>query len=306
MEIKITQKLLNHIGEELDCKITNHEILGSGEHNINYILKSNKGKFVLRIYANTQFENADKEFKIMKKLDGRFTARVFYLDTSKEYLEQDYMIQEFIEGKTLINFDRTNIVKVAKLLKEIHKIKDLRKDRFWKNPISYWTKNNLLNNSKFISEEFSLEMKVLYEEVLQRLEEIKPFIKKYKRNSLMHDDPIPANFIEKKNGELILVDWELAGFDYFFFDFGCIIAESRINKELEQIFLEAYGFGINPNEKKVVDAICISRILSLIGWLIERIALSKQGKSSFALQDNDKYEKMLKEELKHIQMLLKK
>lgn len=306
MKIKITQKLLNHIEKELDCIIINHEIIGNGEHNINYILESNKGKFVLRIYANTQFKNADKEFKIMKKLDERFAARVFYLDTSKKYLEQDYMIQEFIQGKTLKNFDKTNIVKVAKLLKKIHKIKDSKKDRVWKNPISDWTKNNLLNNSKSISEEFGFEMKELYDDVLQRLEDIKPFIKKYKRNSLMHDDPIPTNFIEKENGELILVDWELAGFDYFFFDFGCVIAESNISEELEQLFLETYGFGINPEEKKVIDAICISRILSLIGWYIERIALSKQGKSSFALQDNNKYEKLLKEELKHIHKLLKK
>lgn len=304
MEIKVTQKLLDHIGRELGYDIKKCEILGHGEHNMNYVLKTDKENFVLRIYANTQFDNSKKEFEIMKRLNGKFSPKALYLDTSKEFIAQDYMIQKFIAGKILKEFNKNNISKVASLLKEIHKIKNIKKDREWKKPIGDWTKNNLLENSKFLGKEFNKEIENLYHEVLNRLEKIRPFVEKYKRTSLTHDDPIPENFMEKDNGELVLIDWELATFDYYFLDFGAVIAESHIDKELEKIFLESYGFGLNEVEKKIVDVVKINRILSLIGWLIERIATCKQGKELCAFQDKKKYDKKLKEELKHIRLLL--
>jgi len=302
MKIVVTKKLLNHIEKKLKCDVKSYKILGNGEHNVNYILQTSKGNFVLRIYANIQFDNSRKEYSLLRKLRGRFAPKAMYLDTTKQYIKQDYMIQEFVEGKTLSKFDEKNIVKVALLLKEIHKITDIKKSRSWDNPISSWTKNNLLNNSKFLGSAFQTEMKKLYKEILDILIEIQLYVKKYDRTSLIHDDPIPANFIEKHNGELILIDWELASFDYFFFDFGAVIAESHIDKRLEQIFLKTYGFGIKPEEKKIIQAINISRILSVIGWLIERLAMEKQGKDSFALQDNKKYSKRLADNLKYIRL----
>lgn len=63
--IDITSKLIKKIESELNCKIESHNTLGNGEHNVNFLLDTNKGKFVLRIYANTQFDNSEKEFKIL-------------------------------------------------------------------------------------------------------------------------------------------------------------------------------------------------------------------------------------------------
>jgi len=63
MKIKITKKLLSHLEKELKCDIEKYETIGHGEHNMNYVLKTDKGKFVLRIYANTQFDNSKKNLK---------------------------------------------------------------------------------------------------------------------------------------------------------------------------------------------------------------------------------------------------
>ncbi len=306
MGLKVPKVLLANIEIELDCKILSYIILGSGEHNINYLLKSSKGPFVLRIYANTQFDNALKEYKILKKLDGKFSPKVLYLDMSKRFIKQNYMIQEFIEGKTLQKFDKKSIVKAANLLKEVHKIVDLRTKRSWKNLITFWTENNILKNSKFLGDTFNEEIKSLHSKVIQKLTEIIPLVSKYERTSLTHDDIVPENFIEKKNGELVLIDWELACFDYFFFDFGSILAESNLSKDLEDLFLKTYGFGRDSSEKKIIKAVNCSRILSLIGWLIERIALNMQGKRSFALEDINKYKRKLKKELVHLETLLSK
>jgi len=304
MGIEITQDLLGYIGEKLNCDIIGCKILGHGEHNMNYTLETNNGRFVLRICANTLLKNLEKEFYIMKELSGKFSPKVFYLDISKKLISQDYMIQEFIDGKALSSFDESNIVRVANLLKNVHEIKNPEKDREWDNLISRWAQNNLLENSKFLGQGFHEEIKSLYNEVLERLEKIKPFLEGHSRTSLIHDDPIPANFIEKKNGELILIDWELAAFDYYFFDFGGVIAEGRLDKDLEKIFLESYGFTLGENEAEIIQSIKINRILSVISWLIERIAVIKQGKNILDFEDTVNYEERLEDELEYIKVLL--
>ena len=305
MVLPVNKKLLKHIELKLKCTVHECNMLGHGEHNINYCLNTNKGKFVLRTYANSQFDNSRSEYAILKKLNGTLGPKVFYLDTSKKFIDKDYVIQEFIEGSKLKKFNKKNIIKIANLLKNIHKIKDSRKRREWKHTISPWTQNNILNNSKFLGEDFHKDMKLLYEKVLKILDSIRPLVVKYQRDTLIHEDPVISNFIEKKNGEIVLIDWELSLFDYFFLEFGCIIAENHLSKNLEKIFLETYGFGKTISERRIIHAAKINRILSWIGWFIERIAMSKNGKKSFEFHDNNKYETKLKREIQHINRLLK-
>ena len=68
--------------------------------------------------------------------------------------------------------------------------------------------------------------------------------------------------------------------------------------------MKEYNFGLKPNEKKIVHAIKINRILSLISWLIERIASIKQGKKIFVGENISKYQNRLKKEIEHIYELL--
>ena len=302
--IKITLKLTKSIESKLDCKVLSHKPLGNGEHNVNFLLNTTKGDFVLRIYANTQFDNSETEYKILKKLNGKYAPKVYFFDNSKSNFKYDYMIQEFIDGITLQKFSENVLKKVARIMKDIHQIKDLTRKREWKEPVGSWSKKNILQNSKYLGDEFHNEMKQLYSKVLKELEQIKSLISKYDRIHLIHDDIIPENTIKTKEGKLILIDWELATFEYFFFEFGCMIAENHLTKRQEEIFLKEYGFGLKPNEKKIVHAIKINRILSLISWLIERIASIKQGKQMFVGENLSKYKNRLENEIKHIHALL--
>ncbi|MBU1199706.1 MAG: aminoglycoside phosphotransferase family protein [Nanoarchaeota archaeon] len=304
--IEITSKLIRKIELQLDCRISSYKTLGQGEHNVNFLLNTTKGNLVLRIYANTQFDNSKKEYFVLRKLKGQYAPRVYFFDNSKTDFKYDYMIQEFIEGVTLNKFSSNDLKQVAKILKEIHQIKDLRKKRDWKEPIGSWSRQNILQNSKYLGDEFHNNMKKIYTKVLNELEKVKPSIEKYERVHLIHDDVIPENIIKTKKGDLILVDWELATFDYFFFEFGCVIAENHLTKNQEDIFLEEYGFGIKQNEKKIIHAIKINRILSLISWLIQRIVSIKQGKQIFVGENVVKYKNRLEKEIIHIEQLLSK
>ena len=156
--IKITSKLTKSIESQLDCKVLSHKPLGKGEHNVNFLLNTIKGDFVLRIYANTQFDNSEKEYKILKKLNGKCAPKVYFFDNSKSNFKYDYMIQEFIDGITLKKFSDNDLKNVAKIMKEIHQIKDLTKNREWKEPIGSWSKKNILQNSKYLGDEQSVSV----------------------------------------------------------------------------------------------------------------------------------------------------
>ncbi len=204
--LKPTLKLLKNIESKLECKIESHKPLGNGEHNVNILLKTNKGKFILRISANIQFDNSEKEYQILRRLNGKFAPKVYFFDNSKVYCKYDYMVQEFIEGITLKKFSNEDIKQIARILKEIHKIKGTGEKKEWGEMISSWCTKNILQNSKFFGKEFHNNMKQLYSNVLMELEQIKPLIKKYKRVHLIHDDVIPENILKTKKGDLILVD----------------------------------------------------------------------------------------------------
>ncbi|MFT4343787.1 MAG: aminoglycoside phosphotransferase family protein [Candidatus Woesearchaeota archaeon] len=302
--ITVTSPLIKRIESELDCKVLSHRSLGNGEHNINFLLTTSKGNFVLRVYANTQFDNSLNEFRILKKLNGMYAPKVYFFDNSKSIFKYDYMVQEFVDGTTLKKFSDEDLKRLAKMLLEFHQIKDFRRNRDWKEPIGSWSKKNILQNSKYVGDEFHKEMKHLYSRVLNELLKVKSLIEKFERNHLIHDDIIPENVIKKQNGDLVLVDWELATFDYFFFEFGCLIAENHLTEKQQNVFLKEYGFGLTETERRIVYAIKINRILSSISWLIERIASINQGKQIFVGENILKYQRLLKEKVKYIYQLL--
>src|SRR3989344_2616731 len=118
--IKKTQ--IEIICKKLNTKLINYKFLAKGNHNINYLLKTNKGKFVLRIENNKQFKNLKKEYKLLKSLKGGLAPNVFLFDHSHKIIEKDYLIEEFIEGnhpseKPTDNF----VVTMARWFKELHK-----------------------------------------------------------------------------------------------------------------------------------------------------------------------------------------
>ncbi|MBD3304285.1 phosphotransferase [Candidatus Woesearchaeota archaeon] len=301
--MKIPEELLNHVELKLNCKIKSCKEIGSGEHNLNYALETGKGKYVLRIYANLQFDNAEKEYKILKKLKGSLAPKAVFLDTSKEIIEYNYMIQEFIEGTPLKKLSEEHTDKIAGILKKVHAITDETKERP-AQIISDWCRKNMLETSKKIGNEFNKEMTELHDQVKSRVDKIMPLLEKYKRTHLIHDDPVLENFLVQDN-HVFLIDWELANYNYFFLDLGTFIAENRIKKEHEEKFLKAYGFGQTREERKIIEIAKLYRILGSISWRIERICLIKEGKHKHVGAEAQEHEKQMKKEIDYLKKILK-
>lgn len=229
----------------------------------------------MRVYANTQFKNATKEYEVLNTIDGFLGPRAFYLDTSKSLMEYDYMVLEYIEGTVLTEFDDAALMEIAGSLKKLHGIKG--PDRGPVSPVSDWTRNNITVNSARLGEE-------LHSDVMALHSQIEPHLAGYGSNSLIHDDPILGNFIQ--TGDCIrFIDWELAHYNYFFMELGGFIEENGLTRQQERTFLDAYGFGSTPVESKIMAFSKAYRVAAIVGWYIERVASLRDGVEVFIAAD---------------------
>ena len=297
----VTRELLDHIQRQLGTEVSGHSVLGHGAHNQNYLLKTGRGKLILRVYANTQFKNAAKEYEVLNTIDGFLGPRAFYIDTSRSLMEYDYMVLEYIEGTVLKEFNDAALIEIAGSLKKLHGIKG--PDRGPVSPVSDWTRNNIEVNSARLDVELHSGVMALWGRLMALHSQIEPHLTGLCSNSLIHDDPILGNFIQ--TGDCIkFIDWELAHYNYFFMELGGFIEENGLTMQQERIFLDAYGFGSTPVESKIMAFSKAYRVAAIIGWYIERIASLRDGVEVFIAADQAEYEKNLASEMKHLERLL--
>lgn len=298
----VTGELLDHIKKKLAFDVIDYHVIGHGAHNENYLLDTSQGKRLLRVYANTQFKNAKKEYKVLRQLDGFLGPRAYYIDTLRTLVEYDYTVLEYIEGSVITEFSDESIAEIAMKLKKLHRIK-MPSEQTKSSPISEWTSNNIKENSQRLGEELHDEVMYLWELLMKMYHEIEPSIAGYNADSLIHDDPILGNFIQTSDG-IKLIDWELAHGNYFFMELGGFIEENGITEKQEKIFLDAYEFGSTPVEAKILAFSKAYRIMAIIGWFIERIASLREGEKVFIDADQTDYEKNLAAEIEHLKRLL--
>lgn len=296
----ITDDLLDHIKTHLGFDVTKHQVIGHGAHNENYLLETSQGKRVLRVYANTQFKNAEKEFNVLSLLDGFLGPRAYYIDTSRTLMEYDYTVLEYIDGTVVKGFTAESLAEIALKLKQLHKIKV---QGGHPSPISDWTRNNITGNSKRLEGDMQDEILNLWGRLMKLYRDIKPSLTNISPTSLIHDDPILGNFIQTEDG-VKLIDWELAHGNYYFMELGGFIEENGLTKDEEKIFLDAYGFGSTLEEARILAFSKAYRITALVGWFIERIVSLREGQKVFIAADLEEYKKTLAKEILHMKRLL--
>ena len=88
----IKKNQVENICKKLNTKLIAYKFLAKGNHNINYVLETDKEKFVLRIENNKQFKNLKKEYKLLKSLSLGLAPKVFLFDSSRKIIEMDYFV----------------------------------------------------------------------------------------------------------------------------------------------------------------------------------------------------------------------
>lgn len=214
-------------------KPDNAEELTGGRCNLVYKIEDNDVNKIIKIssgmYRNTELK---RESQIMKYLfDEGYKHLVPYIFDSNSLGDSKYLVEEYIEGKTVKdklnnNKDKQERLiiweKVGQTLSDIHKFyQDNDKTHSWLNGQLELARKNMVNNL-LDPEEFEEETAIV---VLDWLTKNKP---RREKVSLLHGDYRTKNIIEDENDNYKVIDWgfvdigdpyyDLSIIDYYFED----------------------------------------------------------------------------------------
>ena len=205
-----------------DIKANQYELIKEGITNINYLIHSSNGLFVMRIprcnMVGIDYVNQGKIINLVKKLN----VEVIYYDDST-----GIMITRYLENtqKEKVSFDV-----VIQQLKKLHSISCANISDF--DPFKLIdTYKAIVNNNLFKDEE----------KVILKAKEI---YKKYPK-VLAHNDVLYANFIGLDN-LYYLIDYEYAGKNIALFDIASFLSENNIDDiSLQLEFINKYYDYVN-------------------------------------------------------------
>lgn len=117
------------LGLKSHIKVKSVSKLGQGVCNLNYLVKTNQGKFIFRLNADLKNKTkSKKEFNALKIIEkSKISPKAYILDESRKFFDSDFIILEYLDGKLCTKvkpyFDENMIKNLAKLLAKIHSIK---------------------------------------------------------------------------------------------------------------------------------------------------------------------------------------
>jgi len=287
--------------------------LAAGCYNINYLAKINSKKFVFRAGAHSDaFEgnNLEYEYKILSKLNGFHSPKVFLLDKKFKY---PFIVEEFIEGRKISRLSNLIVKKIAKSLGEIHTSEISGK----RGPISIKKEYIPIFNKRLKILQKNKEMhdilSAYVEKAKRYLADNEGRFKKYSTKVLLHGDTHCKN-IFLRNDDIIFIDWEGSEFNDPVFDIVAFFYESEnlqhfnekksISEEHKSLFLKEYS-KINRDKhlKEKIKIIYPLRWLSDTLWLACRIVDYKKIPANLRKNLKDRYLKFYKFNLAKLQQM---
>ncbi|MBU2633654.1 MAG: phosphotransferase [Nanoarchaeota archaeon] len=213
LQIKKHIENINPLNFKLEEKITSIKKLSRGESNINYLIKTNKSKYIIRFdITNKSTSKFKQEFTILKKITKlNISSKPLFIDTTKKYFKENYMVLSYLEGISLDSLDKkvyvSKLNKMPAILANIHNTNIIFDNKLY----SFEKRVNQTNtNIKKIKKELNqykavLELCNIYSKYFKIL------IKKYRpKLKFCHGDVCLPNILFNK-GNFYLIDWEAAG-----------------------------------------------------------------------------------------------
>lgn len=267
------------ICKRLDVELISYKFLAKGNHNINYLVKTSKGNFLLRIENNKQFKNLKKEYNLLRSLKEGLAPKVSLFDNSHKILSTDYLIEEFIEGNHPSKNSTDNFVIImAKWFKELHNNTKKSKNYSVKTAVKPYHKNYLKYRHHIRDQILSKKLDIYMNQTLKICKENDKLFSNIKTLSLLHNDSSRENIFYYKD-KVKLIDWEFAAYGLpereivYFFD-----SYDLTDKQIK-LFLESYGYPNNRIAKKKLEIQYIILLCSSIGYSLWRLDLVKDRKS---------------------------
>ena len=274
--MRITKQQVKLICKKLDEDLIRFSFLARGNHNDNYSVETNRGKYVLRIENNPQFKNLKKEYNLLKSLKPELGPKVYFLDKSHKIIPLDYFIEEFIEGKHPTKPDEKFIILMAIWLKKLHDQKKQCKKHSLLNAIKPYFKN-VDNHKNAIPSETTNKIDFLFKRVTTFCKKNDGIFANRKEASLLHRDLSREN-IMYNDEEIRLLDWEFSNYNFPEWDLVYFMQSLELNTKQKDLFLKTYGYSTSKTGKKRLLIISLLNTCGDIGYSVWRLGLVKQGK----------------------------
>lgn len=211
-------------------KILSVERIVSGMTNRNYkCILTNGQKYVVRLpgLGSVELVNRVHEAHILQELQPlNIDVKTVLFD-----VQTGVKITEFVEDCTILSDNRSIVIDHGvKILKLLH-----NSGLDFKFKFDYWQK---IQDYLEICDELEIDIQSTFYQMLKeikRLKNLDPFT-----SSLLcpcHNDPAPENFLLKKSGEVLLIDWEYGAINDPIWDLAAFSLEIGLNDvEDKQIF----------------------------------------------------------------------
>ena len=193
--------------------------LAQGEYNMNFLLRQDEARWVLRINIDTQIalENQIRyEFETLAMLaNSGFTPRPFYVDDTKTLINYGVLIMEYLEGDALVY--KRDIQEAARLFAGIHRCSHQMDDGkhllVEKNPLSMtYAECSQLLQRYFGSPAAKPTIQDYLKSILEWADEARTRERYFQDNPwwcVINTEVNSSNFIvNQKEGCVHLVDWE--------------------------------------------------------------------------------------------------
>lgn len=310
IDFKINDNEIKGICQKLDTDLLRYYFLSKGNHNANYVLETSKGKFVLRIENNLQFNNLEKEFNFLKKAEKGLGPKVYFFDKSKNVFPRKYLIEEFIEGKHPLSKVSNNfVVQMAKWFKRLHRTKTSKKpdcaERGYYSPNCaikpYYS--NYLKYKNHLDNELQLKIDKIFERCIEICKENEVIFSGIKKFSLLHNDPSKDNILIKGN-KIRLIDWEFVSYGLIEKDLINFLESYKLNPSQKILFLENYGYKLTYKNIKKFNIISILNSCAGIGYLVWRLDTLKDKKAEYSKTKKEAISR-IKKEIKNLEKTIK-
>tara|TARA_B110000259_G_scaffold35924_1_gene40287 strand:+ start:274 stop:1242 length:969 start_codon:yes stop_codon:yes gene_type:complete len=279
---KINNKDVLSLGKNYNIdKIIKYEGIKKGIENTNYLLKTNKKKFILTIFEK-RVKKKDLPFfmSLMEKLNQKKIICPRPLKGKKdrhlyEIKKKPACIVTFLEGADKTNLNYKNCFDIGKNIAKFHKVTNKLK-LYRHNSMSVRKLDILLKSIKFKSNEMSPRLKPILNTCLK---DIKSRWPKKLPEGIIHGDLFIDNIFFNKNKFSGFIDFYFSSNDYLMYEIAiCInsLCFDKINnsfimnyKKIQNL-IDGYEC-IRPFSKKEKDSLNILCRGAALRYLLTRI-----------------------------------
>lgn len=304
--MKLLIKELKFICKSVKEDYLSHEFLDRGNHNELFLLKTKNKSLVLKIQNNSMYNTTYKEYSFLKKTNGKFGPKVYFYGTINK---KRCFLMDFIDGEHPKKKSKDFIIKMGSWYKFLAKDKSLKKTRYHDENGAFSLERNLkfhgyndyLKTRKVLEIKLRNKINLMFEDFIKICKTNNSLFSRQKFLYLNQGDPSRKNIFFTEKG-IKLIDWEFVRYDLREQDLVFFIWSYKLNNFEKELFLEKAGYKGNMLK---IDIILKLHFLSMISWLIGRLAKVKAGEIDINQQRSNEKEiiKEIKKQIKKFKVL---